>query len=204
MLDQTNHGVSYTRNRGIRKAKAKWIALLDSDDIWLNNKIERQYIEICNHPNICFMGSAYPLKILKKKKPGLYKLSAYELCIRNTPSTPSVVFEKSVGEKYGLFNENILYGEDINFFLNFLLEDSYYVLAENLIEISIGKQFYGQSGLSSNLVEMAKGRDISTRDMYNLGLIPYWYMCVILLFNKFKLVRRLFLKKISMRNNRNE
>ena len=39
---QENHGVSYTRNKGIELAKAEWIALLDSDDIWLSNKIERQ------------------------------------------------------------------------------------------------------------------------------------------------------------------
>lgn len=37
-----NHGVAQTRNRGIELARGKYIALLDSDDIWLPEKLERQ------------------------------------------------------------------------------------------------------------------------------------------------------------------
>ena len=37
-----NSGVARTRNRGIELAKGKFIAFLDSDDIWLPEKLERQ------------------------------------------------------------------------------------------------------------------------------------------------------------------
>lgn len=43
LISHPNKGVSYTRNRGILISKAEWIALLDSDDIWVENKLERQF-----------------------------------------------------------------------------------------------------------------------------------------------------------------
>jgi len=40
-LRQENRGVSAARNRGIEAARGEWIALLDSDDEWLPEKLER-------------------------------------------------------------------------------------------------------------------------------------------------------------------
>ena len=37
-----NSGVSYTRKRGLEEAKGSWIAILDSDDAWTSDKLEKQ------------------------------------------------------------------------------------------------------------------------------------------------------------------
>lgn len=188
---QFNRGASAARNRGIRIASSDWIALLDSDDIWLPNKIERQASIINSIPDMFFLGSQYPIKFfLKKYTEGLHKLTAKQLCIRSMPTTPSVVFNREIGLKLGLFNEKMRYCEDINFFQKFLLKDSYYVLAENLVEISIEKHYTGQSGVSSNLKEMAHGRDINTKEMAAMGLISKGYMSLMLAMNKIKYVKR--------------
>ena len=39
---ERKRGVSSARNKGIQASKGDWIAFLNSDDVWLPNKLERQ------------------------------------------------------------------------------------------------------------------------------------------------------------------
>lgn len=40
--NEVNSGAAVTRNNALRKAKGRWIAFLDSDDLWLPEKLEHQ------------------------------------------------------------------------------------------------------------------------------------------------------------------
>lgn len=105
-FSQVNHGVSYSRNFAIRKAKAPWIALLDADDMWRANKLERQFEVIKSEPSIrllatqgCSRGKPSPKRVLFRPLKGLKKLDARTLCIRSFFITPSVVFHRETGLK---------------------------------------------------------------------------------------------------------
>ena len=58
--NEKNSGVSYTRKHGLEEARGEWIAILDSDDAWASEKLEKQ-IELQKKTNaeLLFTGSAF-------------------------------------------------------------------------------------------------------------------------------------------------
>ena len=42
LKNDTNNGAAISRNRALREGKGRWVAFLDSDDLWLPEKLEKQ------------------------------------------------------------------------------------------------------------------------------------------------------------------
>ena len=50
-----NRGISASRQLGIHRARGKFIAFLDADDIWLPNKLEEQVALLEEHPDVAML-----------------------------------------------------------------------------------------------------------------------------------------------------
>lgn len=58
--NEKNSGVSYTRKHGLEEAKGSWIAILDSDDAWTPEKLEKQIaLQKRMNADLLFTGSAF-------------------------------------------------------------------------------------------------------------------------------------------------
>ena len=102
--NETNSGVSITRKKGAETAKGTWIAVLDSDDMWKPDKLEKQ-MRLINEKNaeLVFTGSGF---IDNEGNPIDWQLhvpetlSYRELLKQNLVSNSSVLVKKELYEKF--------------------------------------------------------------------------------------------------------
>ena len=198
IIDKHNGGVSTARNKGIERAKSKWIALLDSDDEWKRNKLEYQKNIIDNNPQIDFLGGPYnnkKLKILWKKIDYLYQPNVKEICIKNFPQPSTVIFKRKIYDEMGGFDENQRYAEDGNYFVKICNRYNFYYDPKLLITYDGGKRGFGERGLSSNLEEMHKGNLKNIKEFKDLNIIDKKFYMFLKGFYILKYWRRIFLTK---------
>jgi glycosyltransferase involved in cell wall biosynthesis len=122
-INQPNKGVSSARNTGIKNAKGNWICLLDSDDSWQPNKLEKQIRAIDEnseyllcHTNETWYRDGKVLNQGKKheKRGGHIFQHCLPLC---SISPSSVMINKQLFDDIGLFDEDLMACEDYDMWL---------------------------------------------------------------------------------------
>jgi glycosyltransferase involved in cell wall biosynthesis len=57
VIREQKQGILFARNAGLRAARGEWIAVLDSDDVALENRLERQLSYLRSNPSVILVGS---------------------------------------------------------------------------------------------------------------------------------------------------
>ncbi len=122
-LPQANHGVSQARNRGIQEARGTWLALLDSDDAWLPDKLQLQYQALQDQPEhrLChtdeiWMRNGVRVNPMKKhaKRGGWIFLDCLPLCVI---SPSAALLHRSLFAEFGVFDSSLPACEDYDLWL---------------------------------------------------------------------------------------
>jgi len=110
-----NSGPAVARNVGIKVATSKYIAFCDSDDIWLPNKIEKQFVHFGNPFIFCarenFSDEGEPSLLYQHPTENML-LEKTGILLNNFVTTSGVLVLKNVLKKVGLFDERFRCSED--------------------------------------------------------------------------------------------
>ena len=168
IVQQSNGGVSSARNLGLKLAKSKYVALLDADDLWMPDYLEKMNSFIESYPFCALYGSRQYVvdgKGYKKLSDTLgqeqfYLFHKEEYFKYATDAilfhTSAVIVNKEIIQAHGLsFNTNLKTGEDLDFFFRIALKENTAFLNEPLTVYNLeveGSAMRSYCDLSNRLI----------------------------------------------------
>ena len=160
-----NVGPGEARNTGIKAAKANLVALIDSDDVWFDQKLEIQ-VGVHNATDCSFSCTAFKFggsKIYQSKT------DYVSLLKNNVINTSSVMFDKS---KVDLHFQSEYKSEDYVAWLQVSKQHQIQFINSVLVER------HQLEGISANKLQMARRRWEIYRKTEQLGLLSAaYYFC---------------------------
>ena len=162
-----NMGVALTRNKGMNLAKGSWIALLDSDDVWHKDKLEKQ-IELAGKTGADIVYCSYCLIDSCGKKISEFivpPITSYEEMLKSSviSCSTAMLCNNSAG-KHRFTGGN--FHEDYVFWLN-LLRNGFEAVG---CEESLSDYRVVEGSRSHNKIKSAKNRWIVYRKVEKLPL----------------------------------
>ena len=116
-------GVSAARNTGIAAARGKWLAFLDSDDLWLPDKLARQIFWLEGQPEllICQTDETWVRRGVRVNKPLSHRQVGGRIFLpslgRCMISPSAVMLDRRLISDHGGFDETLPAAEDYDLWL---------------------------------------------------------------------------------------
>lgn len=165
---QKNTGAAHCRNYAINKSKGEFIAFLDSDDIWYQDKIYVQLKEMYEKKSLISCTGYEKIneqgqKLNKKITPPNY--INYDDLLKNCPGNSTVMYNaKLLGKHY---IPNIKKRNDYLMWLK-IIKETNYILG---IEETLGSHRIRKGSISSNKLSLIKYHWIIYTKIEKIGLI---------------------------------
>ena len=124
ILDLPHQGITKSLNSAIRLAQGKYIARMDTDDISMPERFEKQYQYMEAHPEIAVCGSGVLIideegDVIKKDRVicSPEKIEKRHLSGKCSLKHPSVIIRADVLRKVNGYNEDLPYAQDFDLWL---------------------------------------------------------------------------------------
>ncbi len=133
------------RNAALQRAVGEYVAFLDSDDLWVATKLQRQIETLRTRPNCRWSYTAFlrvnaqglPLEDEARRSWVPYEGDIFEQTVTTRASirTPSVLATRQLLVQLGAFDESLLSAEDYDLWLRLALHSDAAVVDEPLVHV---------------------------------------------------------------------
>lgn len=160
-----NQGISAASNEGLKHCNGEYIAILDSDDMFREDKLSRQVEFLDNHPEcgtVCtqatlidendlpYEDKTHPYyTIFKQKNRSQAEWLKYFFFVGNCICHPSLMVRKNIFDKVGRYNVSMQQVPDFDIVVRLAAAAPFFLIEEEMVYVRVRKNLQNNSSYTA-------------------------------------------------------